>query len=78
MDSLNKEYGGKVIRYEMIEWRKGNPYFTSIETWTLPMFLFHLLRHVAIILDKIANAIRRLIYRYTKENISLDNFKVES
>jgi len=72
MQTLNKAYGNKVIDYELAGVRDSNATFYSIKTWTKPMWLFHLLRYIAIYLDRSANKVRDLIYKYTKENVDFD------
>ena len=77
---LQKNYG-RVIYYQSSSSIK-NPdeyYFFNIDIWKLPMPLFHLLRKLAIIFDKLANYIRQIIFKYTerKENLEFksDNRK---
>lgn len=74
MQTLNKAYGNKVIDYQVVGFKDNSATFSSIKTWTKPMWIFHLLRFIAIHLDRCANQVRKLIYKYTKENVEL-NFK---
>lgn len=48
-------------------------YLVSHKVWTKPMFTFHLLRHMAIRLDRAANAIRSIIRKYEKEEVEWKN-----
>ena len=69
--ALQKKYG-RVIRYESIyTGKEGTYYFFNLEIFTKPMFVFHILRHIAISLDKMANFTRKIIRNNTikKENL---------
>lgn len=71
MQTLNKIYGNKVINYQLIDFKGKDAIFSSIKTWTKPMWIFHTLRFISIHLDKSANKVRELIYKYEKENVDL-------
>ena len=72
MQTLNKAYDNKVIDYQVVGFKDNNATFSSIKTWTKPMWIFHLFRFIAIHLDRSADKVRKLIYKYTKENVDLE------
>lgn len=72
MKTLNQSYGNKVIDYQVVGFKDNNATFSSIKTWTKPMWIFHILIFIAIHLDRSANKVRNLIYKYTKENVNLN------
>lgn len=72
MQTLNKCYGNKVVSYQVTGSKDNIIFFSSIKTWTKPMWIFHTLRFISIHLDKSADKVRELIYKYTKENVNLE------
>lgn len=68
-EKINKSYGGKVIHYEKMGMVGDELFLSSVKTFTLPMWIFHLLRKTALFLNRLADKLRTVIRRFTKENI---------
>lgn len=62
LESLQKLYGN-VMHYESLPSMNPNEvYFFNVEIFKRPMFVFHILRKLAIFFDRVANRIRNIIY----------------
>ena len=62
LEALQKLYGN-VIHYESFPANNKNEvYFFNVEIFKRPLFVFHVLRKIAIFFDRLANRIRNIIY----------------
>lgn len=64
LKALQKKYG-RVTYYESSQFGDSEYYFWNVEVFRYPLFVFHLLRKLAIFFDHLADFIRELIRKNT-------------
>jgi hypothetical protein len=65
-----------IIYYEMVNsMDRKYKYITKLEIFHGPMWIFHLLRRIALLIDKIADSIRKLIFKMTEIDNMEDKFR---
>ena len=68
----------KVTYWEKIDFGDSESiYFSRLDIWQLPMWIFHLLRKVATSFDRAANVTRKFIDKYTDSFDIQDHFKIK-
>jgi hypothetical protein len=63
---LSKQYKGNVVFYERLGNNGLSVYYSRVEIFNGPLFVFHLLRRLAIFLDQSADFIRTIIRKMTR------------